>query len=269
MRFLQSTRIDHQPQPGIAGWGRCQRSTTHPSWGISLQELPVVRESRQVAAFNDLERVGEGHLPEPVIVAVALPVRGDVRELRPGALGAENLVQPVGERVPTPEQVFEGNGLGDRSMVKEGGNGSPRKQPDGVGRRRIDPFPGYIPPLCVPQISDSAGLPRCQNGEADSIRGEDRKGLQINSRLGQPHALGRPAEPVGEVSDAPYDLGVLVSCRRQRQDQMVICLGQSQAVAGETPLPLPVGLAASLGDLRACDSSQERSVGPKSKLIPA
>ena len=68
------------------------------------------------------------------------------------------------------------------------------------------------------------GLGRREDREAHLFLGQDREHVVIDRGLGQPHALGAPAEPVREVSEAPADLRHDVATGRQRQDHVAVPL---------------------------------------------
>ncbi len=78
----------------------------------SLQVLPVVRDADLRVRVEEVQRVRKGHLPVGVVVAVRLPVGGDVHELlRPRPLVGERAHQAVGEELPVVEEPFEGDAL--------------------------------------------------------------------------------------------------------------------------------------------------------------
>ena len=51
-----------------------------------FQELAVDGQLGQPLGLQDIEAVGQGHVPEPVMMPVGLSVGGDVNELRSGSV---------------------------------------------------------------------------------------------------------------------------------------------------------------------------------------
>ncbi len=74
-------------------------------------------------------------------------------------------------------------------------------------------------------------LPRRQHRVAHALLDKNRECLLIDSGLGQPHAIGLVAETTGEVIQPPADLRPLVAGGRQRQNRVIIRLGQRVAHA--------------------------------------
>src|SRR6185369_10010120 len=92
------------------------------------QEFAVVGKPRHATVFDVVERVPEGHLAEGVVMAVGLPVGGDVDQLRPLPGSGEAARQAVGEYFTAVKKLFEGNRLGNGAIVKVDGNASPRRK---------------------------------------------------------------------------------------------------------------------------------------------
>ena len=65
-------------------------------------------------------------------------------------------------------------------------------------------------------------LVRGQNGEADSLTGQDLERLLVYRGLGQPHPLRLAAEPPAKIGDTPAHLGDLLAQGAERQDRVVI-----------------------------------------------
>src|SRR3989304_2746375 len=71
-------------------------------------------------------------------MAVALPVGGDVDQLRPGPRVQKTAQEPLHELLAAFENPFEGDGPGDRPVVEEEADPAPRGQPLRVGCGRGD-----------------------------------------------------------------------------------------------------------------------------------
>jgi hypothetical protein len=81
---------------------------------------------------------------------------------------------------------------------------------------------------------------RSQQGELDSLFGQQFQALHIDSRLRQPHALGIAPEPVLKIAHSPHHLRVFVARVGKRQDGVVVRLRQRRSVAGKILLALPI-----------------------------
>jgi hypothetical protein len=97
----------------------------------------------------------------------------------------------------------------------------------------------WAPVLAV--VADVRGLGRGQDGEGDGRRRQSLQGRRVHGRLGQPHALGRPAEAGREIIDGPGDFSSLFISVVSGHDHVVVDLGQGIAMPqpGQT---LAVGL---------------------------
>jgi hypothetical protein len=58
----------------------------------------------------------------------------------------------------------------------------------------------------------------------------------------KPHSFRLAAETVFEIANAPKHLGLLIPIVREREDHVVLILGEGRAVAGESFLALPIRL---------------------------
>ena len=102
------------------------------------QELAVVGQSRQPLRLDLLQDVGERHVAEAMMMAVAFAVGGDVHELRPISFAAKAPVNLLDETIAVRKQSLEGDGARDRAVVKKQRDGSPRRQTLLIGACRID-----------------------------------------------------------------------------------------------------------------------------------
>jgi hypothetical protein len=75
----------------------------------------------------------------------------------------------------------------------------------------------------------------CQHREADAFGRQYVEGVVVHGGLGEPHALGLPAEPAPEIGDAPADFGDLVASRAERENRVVV--GHRDRVAVSQPGP--------------------------------
>ena len=73
------------------------------------------------------------------------------------------------------------------------------------------------------------GLPRGEDRVGDALLGGDSQGRQVDRRLRQPQAAGRPPEPELEIAKAPADLGPAVRGGGERQDRVMEGLGHRVA----------------------------------------
>ena len=89
----------------------------------------------------------------------------------------------------------------------------------------------------VPALLGAVGddLPGGEDGEAHALLGQHRQHPLVDGGLRQPHALGFAPEPVAEVGQAPAHLGAQVAVVAQRQDRVLVGLG-------DAPVSRPVGL---------------------------
>ena len=68
-----------------------------------------------------------------------------------------------------------------------------------------------------------------EDREADALLGEHAQHEVVHRRLRQPHALGAPAEAVGEVEDPPAHVGADVALVAEREDGVAVGLGDGAA----------------------------------------
>ncbi|MFO0635691.1 MAG: hypothetical protein U0168_22860 [Nannocystaceae bacterium] len=206
------------------------------------EELTVVGQPDLGRLLERVQRVGQRHVAVAMVVAVGLAVGRDVDQLRPVA-AVEGAAQPRGEAVAALQQPLERDRLRHRAVVEEHRDLSPAAELDAVGPLGIDARAVDVVPRClgVAQGPRGRGLVRRQHGEAHALVGEQLERLEIDRGLGQPDALGAPAEAGLEVAQAPADLRAFVATRRQRQDRVVVGLRHGRAVAAEALAAQVVG----------------------------
>ena len=95
----------------------------------------------------------------------------------------------------------------------------------GVGS--ISPLPAAF------RLPDALALVRRQHRELDAVLGQQLQRFVVRRGLGQPHALGKRAEVVLVVGDAPADLRDAVAAVGQRQNDVVVDLRHRRAVAAK------------------------------------
>src|SRR3989304_8959678 len=99
-------------------------------------------------------------------MAVALPVGGDVDQLRPGPRVQKTAQEPLHELLAAFENPFEGDGPGDRPVVEEEADPAPRGQPLRVGCGRVD-----VSAACVLPSVARDGYGRHWPGAAGALGG--------------------------------------------------------------------------------------------------
>ena len=205
------------------------------------QVLAVVGQAGPARRLEVVQRIGERHVAEPVVVPIGLAVGRDRDELVAVGL-AEGSEQTLHEQLATLEQLLEGHGPRDPAVVEEDRDRSAGGQRHAVRPAGVETFGRLLGPHGVAARANARGLMGGENREADPLLGENLQGLGVDGGLGQPHALGLAAEPAAEILDAPADLRDLVAPVRQRQDRVVVGLRDRGAVAREPLAADPVGV---------------------------
>ena len=181
------------------------------------------------------EQGGQAHVAELLVVAEGFAVRRDEDQ----GLGESRrrVGDPARQRPGIPQVVLETDPPGDRRMVEADVDSpvalrpplrilevpavwAPRVQ---LRLRRRDP-PG------LSHRTPAGRLRRREDHVAHAGPRQERQGRGVHGRLGQPHGFGVPAEAVLELAEAPVDLGLAVPRRCQRQDHVVVRLGDGVAV---------------------------------------
>ena len=209
---------------------------------VLLQVFPVDRQPDLPALLQPEERVGQGHVPEPVVMPVGLAVGGDMDKLGASRRAGEALHQPVGQGFAALEEPPEGHVVGDRTVVEKERDLPARGKPAQIGPLGVEPAAGDVGPLAARGRPDPPGLVGGEDREQDSIARQDVQRLQVDGGFGEPQALGLPAEAMAEIGDSPGDLCALVPGVGQREDHMVVGLGQGRPVPPERFPAFSVGL---------------------------
>src|ERR1041385_977478 len=124
---------------------------------VLLQELTVIRELRELIAFNVMQSVGERHLTEAMMMTIALAISGNVHELRPGARVRKAAHQAIGEALAIVEQALERHALRNGPIVEECRNRFARRQLNQICAARIDAIAGDVVPGTRFAFADTAG----------------------------------------------------------------------------------------------------------------
>ena len=74
---------------------------------MKLQEIPVVGGLSQFVCLDIVQRIGERHFAKPMMVSIALTVRRDVNDLRPGPGVGKTADQALGKFLSAIQQTFE------------------------------------------------------------------------------------------------------------------------------------------------------------------
>ncbi len=178
-------------------------------------------------------------------MAVGLPVGGHMGEpARPprDALGpAQGVHEGLREPFPPVQEMFEGDGMRDGTIVEEEGEGPALGEGDAVRDRGVDLSASDVGPVASPQRSRAGRLVGREQGEPDPFLGEDVQHLPVHRRLGEPHPLRGPSEALREVPEAPADLRPDVPRGKEGQDAVVVGLGHGGAVPPKAGAALLVG----------------------------
>src|SRR5262245_56357635 len=94
---------------------------------MQFEELAVDGEPREPLRFDMIERIGERHLAEAMVMPVGLSVRRRMRELW-RVIDGESLGPSSGERLTVIEQAGEGDVLRDRPVIEEDREAAARRQ---------------------------------------------------------------------------------------------------------------------------------------------
>src|SRR5690349_11019149 len=86
---------------------------------VAFQKLLVVRQFCEFIYFNVMQSVGKSHFAKPVMVAIALPVRGDMDQLRPRSSVGKAAHQTVSKTLAIAEQAFKGDSLRNWSIIEK------------------------------------------------------------------------------------------------------------------------------------------------------
>ncbi len=192
------------------------------------EELAVVRDAHVRPRLDHPQRVSERHLAVAMMVAVRLPVRGDVHELRVLSRIVERAEEPVGEVLAAGQELLERHRARDRPVVEEDRDRSARRQPAEVRHRRIE---RSVVPVRIPDPPPPRSLVRLQDREPQPLGRQRLQRRHVDRRLRQPHRLRFASEAMLEVAHAPAHLRALVALVRQRQDDVVVRLRDRAAVS--------------------------------------
>jgi hypothetical protein len=214
------------------------------------EEFAVIGQARELIGFDVLEGVGEGHFTVAMVMAVGFAVGGDMNKLIFRSIIDERIDETMGEAFTFDEKTFEGDSLRDRSVVEEDDNLAVAWQAHEVGYLRIDAAAVHILPIAALEGADSFSLEGGEDGEFDAESSEGVEGGQIGCGFGEPHSFGKTVETRLEIADAPEDLGLFVALVGEREDRVIIGLGDGGTMTGEAGLALEIGIEDRLVDIR-------------------
>src|SRR6185369_9570521 len=154
---------------------------------IQGQKFAVVGEPGHPSLLNVVQCMSQRHLAEGVVMAVGLAVGGDADEFRPLPGGGKAARQAGGKYLAVIKQFFEGNRLGNGTVIKEQGNAPSRRKTCEIGPGRVDPPMGYLMPCCGAELSYLACLMRREDGVGYPRLCQSFERFQINRSFRQPH----------------------------------------------------------------------------------
>ncbi len=226
------------------------------------QIAAIIRQTHRPILVQQLQRITQRHLAVLVVVPIAFPIRGNVHQLRLGS-GTESRLQPRHQILARVQQPFKGHRARHRPVIEKHRQRPPGGKPHQVGPRRVHavvrarsrrlaPRAGSLARAAVHRPHPPA-LVRRQNRKPDTFLGQHLQRPRIGCRLRQPHPLRHPAKPRLVVGNPPANLRPPVPLAGQRQNHVVVHLGQRRAVPlVQIPAPsLPV---------------QHRPIDPRSHL---
>ena len=150
---------------------------------------------------------------------------------------------------PSIEGVLEGDGSRDRSVVEEDTERPAFRSAPEIRPTRIDPIVDFLPRLGA-DPADPPGLVGRQDRELHARIREHPERLVVDGGLRQPHTLGVASESLLEILSSPQHLRHLVAPRGQRQDHVIVDLGDGVAVTAVGLCAATVGLEDALVDVR-------------------
>ncbi len=227
-----------------AGPGGVFRDFGLPFGREFFEELAVVGEAGLAGVFDPVHGVGEGHLAVLVMVAVALAVGGDVRDLRGFGIAGRGWVEgeeTFGEVFAAVEEPFEGDGAGAGTVVEEDVDGAAFIEADKIGVGGVDGGVGGFGPGSFGsglgiggEDADAGALDGGQDREFNAFLSHEVENVTVGCGFGEPHAFGFAAVAGFEVGDAPADLGEGVAVIGKRHDDVVVDLSHRGAVSAVT-----------------------------------
>jgi hypothetical protein len=217
---------------------------------VGCEEFPVIREARELIGLDVLEGVTEGHFAMAMMMPVGFAISGDVDELIFSPVFDEGVSQAMGETFAFGEEPFEGDGLRHGGIIEKDYDLPIFGQAHEVRHLGINPSTIDILPVAAGDWPDPFGLEGGEDGKGDAELGEDIEGGNIGGGFGQPHAFGVAAEARLEIANSPEDLGSPIPFVGEREDHMIVSLGQGRPMSGEAGDALGIGIENGLIDIR-------------------
>ena len=137
----------------------------------------------------------------------------------------------MGQVLAARQQPLEGDRARDRTVVEKNGDRFARGQSAPVRFRRIDRAAFH-----------RLRLMRLQNREQNPRLGQHFERGNVHGGLRQPHSFRLSAETFFEIANAPLHLRAAIAIVCQRQDHVVVGLGDRRAVSAEALAAHAVGV---------------------------
>ena len=176
------------------------------------------------------------------MMAIAFSIGSNVDELIELTGGRKSAHKAIGKTFTVTEQAFEGDGLRNRAVVKKQSQPLFRGQFGEIRMSGVNAGARDVVIAAAALAANALGLARRENGELDSVFGENFQRFGIDCGFREPHTLRLPPETAFEVGNAPFDLRDLVAPIGQRQNYVVIALCDGRAVTGKMLAALLVGV---------------------------
>src|SRR5437899_9580409 len=103
-----------------------------------LQKFGVVRKPRQIGSLQMIQRIGERHLTEMMMMAIAFTIRRDIDQLRPVPRSREPACQALCKMLTVVQQMLESHRLRNRTVIKIRSESSARRKFELVCSGRIN-----------------------------------------------------------------------------------------------------------------------------------
>ena len=170
---------------------------------MPFEVFSVVGETRELLRFDGVQGVGEGHVAEAVMMAVAFAIGGDMDELRPLTVLVEGADEPIDQVFTAGQQAFESDAAGNRAIVKEQRDGPAGGQTLLIRLGWIYLSAAYVAPGASGDAPNASGLVGRKDRETNPELRQDFQCLEIHRGFRQPHALGRALEAPLKVAHTP------------------------------------------------------------------
>src|SRR5215510_8417788 len=113
---------------------------------MPFEIFSVVGEPRELLGFDGVQSVGERHVAEAMMMAVAFAIGGDMDELWPPTVLVESADEPIDQVFAARQQAFESDAAGNGAVVEKQRDGPAGGQTLLIGLRWIYLSAAYIAP---------------------------------------------------------------------------------------------------------------------------